>query len=231
LNTALMVLNPRDIPYCMEALRSLNVPTCWVSYVPEPKAADVVNEQIASTNFDRYVVISDDCQPEQDALDRVLKVHDENPEMCVTGYSNFDRELPWVNLCWNRLRPPPPFMQSYRFMSQAEVDRMIAENPTHAIETSFVGLSFTCMTRELWLRFPLRVTSFGGQMDYQLSYELQEAGVSKLAAPGAFVLHHKDKFGVYPDSSPEKQLLVGVRKPSVAWTNVPADGMLGDVVA
>lgn len=217
MNTALMVLNPRDIPYCMEALRSLDVPTCWVSYVPEPEAARRINMQIEATNYDRYVVISDDCEPTQEALDAVLALHDEHPDKCVTGYSNFDRHLPWVNLCWNRLHPPPPDkLDSYRFMRRIEVDLK-----TEPIRSTFAGLSFTCMTRDLWLRFPLHCTAWGGQMDYQLSYELQGAGLKILGAPGAFVQHHKDRFGVYPDASPEKQLFVGIRKPELTWTGLP----------
>lgn len=215
MNTALMVLNPRDIPYCMDALRALDVPACWVSYVPEVEAARLINEQIRLTDYDRYVVISDDCEPTQEALDLVLELHDANPDKCVTGYSNFDKYLPFVNLCWNRLHPPPPHMDSYRFLTRMEVDEIGITTAT-----TFAGLSFTCMSRELWLRFPLHTTVWGGQMDYQLSYELQEAKVKILAAYGAFVRHHKDKFGVYPDKSPEKQLLVGVREPTVTWTRV-----------
>ena len=216
MKTAIMVLNPRDIPYCMTALRSLGHPTCWVSYVPEPDAADIINRAIQDTDFDRYTIISDDCEPTREALELVLELHDQYPSYCATGYCNFDKELPWVNLCWNRLKPPPPYMDSYRFFTRKDVD----DFPSDVISTSFTGLSFTTMTRDLWLRFPLKVTSWGGQMDYQLSYELQDAGVPVVARKGAFIQHHKDKFGVYPDASPEKQLLVGVRPPAVTWTNI-----------
>lgn len=216
MSTAVMILNPRDIPYCMTALASLGYPTCWASYMREPEAAVKINEQIAETSYDRYTVISDDCEPTREALDMVLALHDQNPEKCATGYCNFDKYLPYVNLCWNKLRPPPPQMDSYRFLKRAEVVALEDE----VLTTSFTGLSFTTMTRDLWLRFPLHCTSYGGQMDYQLSYELQEAQVPVIAHRDAFVLHHKDKFGVYPDASPEKKLLVDIRPPSVSWTNV-----------
>lgn len=216
-STALMILNPRDIPYCMDALRALTIPKCWISYVPEIEAAVRINEQIAATHYDRYVIISDDCEPYQEALDLVLAWGDRGHDV-VTGYSNFDKFLPFVNLCWNRLHPPPPLMDSYKFLTRAEVDAMPLDKP---IMTTFAGLSFTMMTRELWARFPMHTTAFGGQMDYQLSFELQQKRVPIIAAPGAFVKHHKDKFGVYPDASPEKQLLLGERPPAVTWTGVP----------
>lgn len=214
--TALMILNPREIPYCMKALRSLRVPKFWASYMYEPQAALAVNKAILDSNFDRYVLISDDCEPTQEALDKVLALHDDGIDV-ATGYSNFDAYLPFVNLCWNALEPPPPGLYSYGFFTRAEIDTMI---DGVGIPTTFTGLSFTCMSRDMWLRFPLHVTSAGGQMDYQLSWELQEAGVPIYAAPGAFVLHHKDKYGVYPDSSPEKQLLVGVRPAAMTWTDL-----------
>jgi hypothetical protein len=224
MKTALMVMNPRDIPYCMTALRSLRVPTCWASYWNEYFASVKINEQIEATDFDRYVLISDDCEPSRDSLAAVLKCHDEHPEMCVTGYSNFDRHLPYVNLCWNRLPPPPPQVDSYRFLKRADAEISLDRGP---VPTTFVGLSFTCMSRDLWQRFPLEVSEWGGQMDYILSYRLQTAGIPMISAPGGFVLHHKDKFGVYPDASPEKQLLVGEREACVTWTGVKPEMLPG----
>jgi hypothetical protein len=220
MNSALMVLNPRDIPYCMAALRSLRVPTCWVSYWNEGAAAVHVNEQIEMSRFDRYTVISDDCEPKLEALASVLECHDDHPDKCVTGYSNFDKHLPFVNLCWNKLPPPPPHMDSYRFLTRAKAEEALERGP---VMTTFAGLSFTTMTRKLWLEFPLEVSQWGGQMDYILSYRLQQSRIPMVAAPGGFVFHHKDKFGVYPDASPEKQLFVGKREAVVTWTGLEAD--------
>lgn len=216
MTTAVMVLNPRDIPYCMTALRGLGYPTFWASYMYEPAAAYRINEAIQNTDYDRYAIISDDCEPTREALDLVLDLHDQYPEHCVTGYCNFDKYLPYVNLCWNKLRPPPPQMDSYRFLKRDAVEAL----DSTVLDTTFTGLSFTTMTRDLWLRFPLHCTVSGGQMDYQLSYELAEARIPIIAHRDAFVLHHKDRFNVYPDASPEKQLLVGVREAGTSWTNV-----------
>ena len=227
-STALLILNPRDIPYCMSALRALDIPKCWLSYMPEAHAALEANKAIRNTNFDRYVVISDDCEPQQAALDAVLALADYHPGEVVTGYSNFDAhrdpdtgiytaKLPFVNLTTNRLDPPPPGAHSYAFMTREEAERRFIAGP---FLTTFTGLSFTCMSRDLWLRFPLHVTTAGGQMDYQLSWELQEEGVPIWAAPGGFAWHCKDEFGVYPDKLPEKQLLIGERPAAVTWTDL-----------
>lgn len=215
-STALMILNPRDIPYCMAALRALRVPKFWARYMPEVQAAAKINEAIEATDYDRYVLISDDCEPTQGALDLVLDLHDQGHPV-TTGFSNFDRHLPLINLCTRALSPPPPGAQSYGAFRTKDDPEMAGPDP---VLTTFTGLSFTCMSRAMWLRYPLTCTVSGGQMDFQLSWELQEAGIPIVAAPGAFVLHHKDRFGIYPDSSPEKQLLVGVLPPEAAWTDV-----------
>jgi hypothetical protein len=103
-STALLVLNPRDIPYCMDALRALDVPTCWASYMTEVDAASWLNHAVANTAYDRYVIVADDCEPTREALDAVLALHDEGHQV-ATGYSNFDKTDPRVNLCANWLHP------------------------------------------------------------------------------------------------------------------------------
>lgn len=225
-STALIILNPRAIPYCISALEALDIPKVWLSYMVEVEAARQANKAIEATSFDRYVVISDDCEPTQEALDLVLALHDEGHPV-VTGYSNFDAhrdedgvytaKLPYVNLCAPRvLPPPPPTLEAYGlFMTRAQVDVM-----SDPILTAFAGLSFTLMSRDMWLKFPLHPTMTGGQMDYQLSWQLQEAHIPIVAAPGAFVWHCKDEFGIYPDRLPEKQLLIGQRPAAVTWTDL-----------
>lgn len=217
-STALMVLNPREIPECILGIQSLDVPKCWVSYMPEKWAARAISEAIEATDFDRYVVLSDDTVPTQRALDLVLAGMDAGHPV-VTGYCNLDSELPFVNLCWNRLKPPPPSVDSYKMMTRREVQ--VAEG---YVLTTFAGLALTCMTRESWLRFPLHPTSLGAQMDYQLSWELQEAGLPIVTPPGAFVRHVKERWNEM-DQAPEKQLLVGVRRPTLTWTDLPAEAV------
>lgn len=221
-DTALLILNPRRIPECIEALEGLDVPKCWLSYMPEVKAAACANRAIQETSYARYVVISDDTVPTQDVLDVVLDLHDLHPEACVTGYCNLDSHLPFVNLTWAPLHPPPPTVGAYKFSTRREADEGRTPFCLDGVITStFAGLSLTVMTREMWLRFPLRCTEYGGQMDYQLSWELQEAGLPIYAPVGAFVRHVKETWNEF-DKSPEKLLLVGARPPAVTWTDVRA---------
>lgn len=224
MNTALMILNPRRIPDCIAALEALPVAKCWISFMPEVDAAEAINEAIAFTPaFDRYVVISDDTVPTPEALAAVLELHDTHPDHCVTGYCQLADDTPLTNLTTNVLPPPPPQIASYAFMTQDEVDRY----GTNTIVTTFAGLAFTCMSRELWLEYPLKVSSYGGQMDYVLSYNLAQAGVEIVSRGDTYVKHVKERWNQF-DEAPEKQLLIGKHPVAVTWTDVPDDLFVPD---
>lgn len=214
MNPALIVLNPRAIPECIEAIEALEIPKCWISYMREPNAATNANWQIKTTNYSHYIVLSDDTAPTQNALDLVLEQLEHHP--VVTGYCNMDQNQNRhiVNLTTNVLPPPPPEVESYRFVNLATVAPYSAYS---VMRSSFAGLALTAMSRDMWLRFPLTPTSYGGQMDYQLSYDLQEAGIPIVAAVGAYVEHVKERWN-FPDKNPEKRLLIGEREPEVRWS-------------
>jgi hypothetical protein len=216
MNTALMILNPREIPDCMEALASLPVAKCWIQYMPERQAAWAINEAIKATSFDRYVVISDDTRPTPEALAAVLALHDENTDLCVTGYCQLAADTPLMNLTTNVLPPPPPLVTSYAFMTKDEVEEY------EVIDTTFAGLALTCMTRELWLDHPLEVSEFGGQMDYVLSYNLAQSGIGIISPRDGFVFHVKERWNQL-DEAPQKRLLIGAKPQAVRWTDVPDD--------
>lgn len=219
MSEALIVLNPREIPECMDAIRALRIPRCFVSYMSEPLVATQVNRVIAESDYDRYVIVSDDTAPTQEALDMVLEQHDQDTDVCVTGYCNLDSHLPFVNLCVNQLPPPPPRVESYVMLTRDEVEkpsRWSSGVRGDFVVSTFAGLALTCMSRDMWLRFPLHPTAYGGQIDYQLSWELAQDGHEIVAPIGAFVHHVKETWNV-GDKAPEKQLLVGEREPAVTW--------------
>lgn len=217
MTAALLVLNPRQIPECIQAIQALDIPTCWLSNMTEHDAAQAANQQIQDTQYDQYVLLSDDTLPTQAALDMILQAaHDGNP--AVTGYCNLDEadNLDIVNLATNPLPAPPPHISSYQLMTRRQAE---AHGPL--IPTTFAGLSLTLLTRELWLEHPLHVSAHGGQMDYTLSYSLAQAHIPIVAPNGAYVHHVKERWN-HGDRHPTKQLLVGTHPASVTWTNLPA---------
>jgi hypothetical protein len=215
MTAALLVLNPRNIPDCIAAIEAFDIPTCWLSYMTEDQAAKAANRQIAETDYDQYVVLSDDTTPTQDALDLVLNA----PGPVVTGYCNLDENeySDIVNLTTNPLPPPPSAAGSYHFMCRQQVEQ--DTEPT--IPTTFAGLALTSMPRHLWQQYPLQVDpTTGGQMDYDLSYRLAQDNIPLVAAVGAYVHHVKERW-CHMDRNPHKRLLVGERAPAVRWTNLP----------
>jgi hypothetical protein len=216
---ALLVLNPRQIPDCIAAIRNLDIPTCWISNMPEPEAAKAINQQIRETDYDRYIVVADDTLPTQAALDEILRLMAYGHPV-VTGYCNLDENdnVDIVNLTTNRLPPPPPQAHSYSFLTRQQVQDSTAGR---AIPTTFAGLALTAATRKVWLEHPLEVSAHGGQMDYMLSYNLAHTSTPIVAAQHGYVHHVKERWN-HTDRNPQKRLLVGVEPPAVTWTNVPA---------
>lgn len=213
---ALIVLNPRQIPACIQAIKALQIPTCWLSNMTEPQAAKAANAQIQATTYDRYLLLSDDTLPTQACLDLILETADAGHPV-VTGYCNLDEHdhQDIYNLATNPLPPPPPRVSSYQFITRAQVEQ---HGPI--IPTTFAGLSLTLLTRDLWLQHPLHVSTNGGQMDYTLSYSLAQAGVPIVAPNGAYVHHVKERWN-HMDRNPEKRLLVGTHPAHTSWTNLP----------
>jgi hypothetical protein len=219
MNPALLVLNPRHINECVQAIKALDIPTCWISYMREPAAADAINSVIAATtDYTHYTILSDDTTPTQAALDAVLTIARNCPDP-VTGYCNLDEGdyADIVNLTTNRLPPPPSRTQSYQFLTRQQVDT----HPARALPTTFAGLALTTLPRELALRYPLRTDpTTGGQMDYDLSYRLAQDSIPIWAARDGYVHHVKERWS-HGDQIPRKRLLIGERNPAVTWTNVP----------
>jgi hypothetical protein len=211
MRTAVVVLNPREIKRAIDGILSLNTDTCWVSYMPEVEVAPAINKVIEETDYDRYFVLSDDAVPTPHAFAAILALHDAGHPV-VTGYGNLDSVQDLCGLTTNRLPAPPPAVGSYVFTPLTAA--LTRDEP---IVTTFAGLVLTGMSRELWLKYPLAVTVFGGQMDYDLSYRLQEDGIPIVAPPDGFCVHVKE-IANQMDRNPEKRLLIGERPPAVTWT-------------
>lgn len=211
MSEALFILNPREIPACIASIEALDVPKCWLSYMTEVHAAEHINAMIRHSPYDRYLLLSDDTIVSQGALDKVLELHGEGAAV-ATGYSNLDQLLPSVNLSTNTLPAPPPRESSYELRTQAEVDAI--DGP---FRTTFAGFSLTCMSRDMWLKYPVEPTILGGQMDYQLSYRLGCDQVPIITHRDARIEHVKENV-LYPDQAPEKRSLVHARPPSIRWS-------------
>jgi hypothetical protein len=180
----LMIMNPRKIPVCMEALESLKIDKVWLKNWTERELVDVIADVVASTDHDVIGLLSDDTIPGQEALDLILEAFE--PSSVYTGYCNMDEGKEEVNLSKSPLVIlPNATLECYDFPTKDEVDNHDGLYPSW-----FTGFAMTFMSRDMWLKYPFDcVGTPGYQSDYLLSCRLQSDNVKIWAPPGAFMPH------------------------------------------
>jgi hypothetical protein len=180
----LMIMNPRKIPRCMEALESLDIDKVWMKHYTERELIDVIAQIVESTDHDVIGLLSDDTIPPQSSLDLILDAFE--PSSVYTGYCNMDEGREEVNLSRQPLViQENATLECYDFPTKAEVDNHKGLYPSW-----FTGFAMTFMSREMWLKYPFDcIGTPGYQSDYSLSCRLQNDEVNIWAVPGAFMPH------------------------------------------
>lgn len=180
----LMIMNPRKIPVCMEALEALDIDKVWLKNWTERELINVIADVIASTDHDVIGLISDDTVPGQEALDLILESFE--PSSVFTGYCNMDEDREEVNLSKTPLVIKEiATADCYQFPTREEVD-----NHKGLYRSFFTGFAMTFMSRDMWLKYPFDCWGDPGyQSDYRLSRRLQDDDVKIWAPPGAFMPH------------------------------------------
>ena len=203
----LAIMNPRQIPECIQSLEALDVRKAWLQNYTEWQLQEVIASIVRdeAIHFTHLCLVADDCIVTQQALDAVLKYAQEHP--VVTGYCRLDWSHPSVNITRQPLRGHVPTAGAYDFYSLDEVQAW----PDPLVPTGFVGFALTCMSREMWRTFPFG--AFGGasqawSSDFHLSMRLRDAGVPMMAARGGLVGHLKKRWNTL-DKTPGRELLVG----------------------
>ena len=197
-----MIMQPREIQECLDSLRALRIPKVWFRGFTESGLEPVIQEFIADhAYFTHFVIVSDDGIVTPGALDAVLKLAVHRP--VVSGYCNLDmgEHLQIVNL-----RRPP--LEEHGSTNLDSLYRLSEVFGREEVETSFVGFSLTCMSRDLWLRFPFQAMHGppGNSSDWSLSSRLWEAGVPMTGAGNAFQLHVKERWNA-GDAGPDRGLV------------------------
>ena len=207
----LAIMNPRQIPECMQSLRALEVRKAWLQNYTEWQLQEVIDSIVRdeSIHFTHLCLVADDCIVGQDALDAVMRHAPEHD--VVTGYCRLDWSHPLVNITKRPVHGDKPSAGAYDFYALDEVQAW----PRQIVPTGFVGFALTCMSREMWRAFPFRV--FGTQSrsyssDFHLSARLRDAGVPMVAVRDGLVGHYKRQWNTL-DDTPGRELLVG-REPA-----------------
>lgn len=190
MNACLLIMQPREIPECVNSLRQLRIPKAWFRGFTESELEPVITEFVAEhTEFTHFVIVCDDGIVTQGALDAVLDRAPYRP--VVSGYCNLDLA---DNMQLVNLRKPP--LAAYGETNTSTLYRLTEVFGNDEVPTSFVGFSLTCMTRDLWQRFPFQAMGGppGNSSDWALSSRLWNAGVPMVGAGGAFQLHVKERW-------------------------------------
>lgn len=207
----LAVMNPRNIPECMESLAALPIRRAWLQRYTEYELQSVIASLVADefVEFTHLGLVADDVVVSPEALAAVLDVA--RTREVATGYCRLDETHPLVNVTKCPVTDPEPSREAYHFYTYDE-----ARLQARAFRTGFVGFAVTFMPRELWRRFPFTVygdesRSFGS--DYSLSHRLGAAGVPMWCARDGFVRHVKAEWNSLRDAhdaaTPERRILVG----------------------
>lgn len=213
----LVVMNPRRMRRCLEAISALDVEKTWLVGFWEKgleAEVDAIVEAESSgrgRGYTHLVMLADDTAPTQAALDLVLGALDDGRPV-ATGHCNLDETSPLVNITRSPIPPDEdqPRVEHYDWYARAEVEAW----PEPIVPTFFAGMALTGMTLEHWRRFPFRVVTRpdeprGYASDWHLSRRLAAAGVSIAAPRGAFVEHVKERWNDQAPRDPSKRLLVG----------------------
>jgi hypothetical protein len=206
-NALLCIMNPRRIPACLESYDRLDIDRAYMTGFRIADLVAVHHDIVASTDFDVYLNVSDDCVVSQDALDAVLALLEGGAE-AATGWCRLHGQSPWSNLCHSPLVGNLPRRRNYPFYLTRDVEAY----PDEVVPTHFMGMSLTGMTRDLWREFPYGCFAYrdvrGHSSDYHLSMRLRDARVPMVAARSGYVDHLKPYTRVHglPD---EFRLLAG----------------------
>lgn len=201
----------------MQSLKELEGPKVWLKYFTEWQLKSVIASVVRSSAYERYTVISDDCIVTQRAYDSVLQLHeDTEPGAVITGFCNLDVNSNLVNLTkYPFVGSSEPTKESYIWYSQEEIDNWPDTEP---VTTYFAGMSLTCMSRNMWRKFPWDCFGppLGWAADYHLALRLRDAGVSIFAPKDGFVYHTKPDWLIHK-APPGREILVGKRIPTIKW--------------
>ena len=192
MRTLLCIMHARAIPECLDSYRALDCDIAWMSGFTIAELGNVHREVIRTTDYDAYVVVSDDCIVTQPALDAVVALlADDHP--AATGWCRLHTKSPQVNLCHSPLIGDVPKRKAYPFYGFEEVDEWEGE----VVPTHFMGMSLTGMSRDMWRRYPYgcftTIRTQGHSSDFHLCIRLRDEGVPMVAAQSGYIEHVKTR--------------------------------------
>lgn len=184
------VMNARRIPECIESFEALPHDLAWMTGYTDAELGPVHQGIVESTDYDAYLVVSDDCVVTGAAVDAVLELLEQD-HPAATGWCKLHQTSPYANLCRAPLKGSEPKPAAYPFYRARDVQAHESE----IVPTHFMGFALTGMPREMWQRYPYgaytarRATGYSS--DFHLCVRLRDDGVPMVAARDGYVEHLK----------------------------------------
>jgi len=219
-NACLLIMNPRRIDRVIDSIKPINIKKVWFTGFNSLQISGVLNDYVKNTNYDYYIVTSDDLVLNQTAFTNVL---DKMSKFDVfTGYCNLYVDSEYVSLAKSPVtlkQQDYPRADDYDLLKLDEV----VNYKNQIIETFLVSYSITTIKRDLWLEFPFakytavaRGKTSGVSSDHNFSMRLTNAGIKMFTHRDSFCYHLKQPKGKYLYGQANKDgWLVGNVKPVV----------------
>lgn len=217
MNNCLIILNARNIPECIESFESLAIDKAWFTGFTEVQLVNPINDFIKDTNYDNYLIASDDLVISQGTLNIVEELLETNDR--ATAYCKIADDSIFYNVSKSPLAEAEvrkPVTRDYHFYKIEELDELEDDN----FESWFGGWTLTGMRKEEWLKHPFRVHHLSQmQSDYATCLDIN--------APFAC---HKDAICVHVRKNQFKlnldQFIIGKVKPSIRTDEIYNDSNL-----
>lgn len=222
-NPVLLNMQPRYIQVALNSVKnSVSFPKVLFRGYTEPDVMEKINKFIEDSDYSHYIIHGDDCILPAQAVNTIidyakkgsatdvftgwmnmcLEAAPKNTHQDGTLISNWDE---WVlgkesTVC---LDPLPPLRHSFKpeafeYPKRETVTSMF-KRPKELIQTSIACFAFTCASREIFLKYPLRTYPNGKASDHEFSVQLQKDGIPIWTHPDAFIKHLKRKQALWAD--------------------------------
>ena len=176
---ALLIMNPRDIPKVIAAFKALPIDKYWMrAYTERELAGGVISEIIEGSDYENYILCSDDVIVSVEALAAVEELL-ERKEI-VSGWAKLAISSDKVCVTVDKLRltggnsqSPSPVVEDYDLLTEGEFRRLPEE-----FEATCSGFALMGARRSIWLEYPFQVyvrnSNDGYSSDHDWSFRIQD---------------------------------------------------------
>jgi hypothetical protein len=212
-----MIMHAREIPECILSLKALKIDKVWFRGYTEKLLEIEITEFIKKTDYDYYVLVSDDVIATQFALENLLKF--QTRAKVVTGWCNI---FPGQTLSNLELKPiieskaslyirvrdqlPKWSLKYIKVVIKWPIFKQLIQWPIYnhfpledeiwsqaeVFRTYFVGWALTSIDRATWLKYGFRYPfsqKAGHGSDRAMSSDLLADNEIALCARDSFIYH------------------------------------------